>query len=490
MSGEDDRKRRKRRFGEEDEGKGSSGSGSGSAGATPMKDEDEDDTDNKSSTKEEEDDSSTTRPTKRLTREEDAKSRLDSLHATANIAANDLKSSLVDVPITADYELTLFRMIYEYTHMAADTARLSSSYNAGFESMIVIDKPWVYHMQGDGIYFADNKHDLRVVLFDQKTGHVDIKWNTPHWRGHAWASMTIVPRIPDSKDNADWHFLNYFKSPVKIPDLQDGRYRGDPLFMRNDQLILVHRHTHHEEGSPDPYSVSVNEILPAFHKTFVLPYHQSNHTFGKDIGISEDGSLIWIRNEFESVENEDVREYYFEVYDRITGKRVFRHQMDDGSYLVIGVIPKTRHLVIFYSSRADPSFHIFDLDSSKKIRTIRYSLEIVQKLNGIYLSDDYRLTKKGIWTVNSTMTQAYASDKRVTNDYADAPHLDFIEFPVNDNDPITTIHTRPIAEGLSRLYVMPDGESVCVFNVHKQTGDLDVFVAHPRSTVYTKSKKC
>src|SRR6185437_9977423 len=142
MSGEDDRKRRKRRFGEDDDDKGTSGSGSGSGsgGAAPMKDNSDD------KGEEQQQDTSTEPPQKKPTREEDMKARLNSLTASAALAANQSLQtvSTTQLQIMKEKEKTLVEMVIEATRfgMLKDLVNISLEYTGNVEERFDSEGPF------------------------------------------------------------------------------------------------------------------------------------------------------------------------------------------------------------------------------------------------------------------------------------------------------------------------------------------------------------
>ena len=140
------------------------------------------------------------------------------------------------------------------------------------------------------------------------------------------------------------------------------------------------------------------------------------------------------------------------------------------------------------------------MESCQVIKTLRFSQETLLRANSLHSNDDYRITNKGIWTVNTMMHQypggptfdgGWAGPSEKTRDGKPSAHVDFFQFPTDskDDDIITTVHTRPMKETStpSRLLVLLDG-SVCVFSILKDSDDVEVTVVHPRSLVHTKSK--
>jgi len=481
MSGDDDRKRRKRRFGEkDDDDKGSSGSGSGSAGAAPMKD---DDTDTKTSIEEGEDDSSN-RPTKKFTREEDIKERLDTLHANANIAANDLKSSIVDVPITTDYELTLFRMIYEYTQMAADTARVSASYINGFEEKIAMKELLVFHMEFDEkkgfIWSAGCRlKNFRVTSVDQKTKEVKLESYYNNGVRFAWSDLTIRPHVPDASDPLDYMAIVKETDYDGWLNLGESDERYTRVFLRDGRLFLIRR----DETSPyGPQifkdSITVKDLRDKKSKAITVPHHMSRYD-GHQYGITNDGLFLWTNN------TADDRHEYTDVFDRLTGKLLCRRTTggSDTSHSVpLDTIYGTRSLVLQRFARVGipdkPGFDIIDIDSGKTLQTIRCDGTLFEEnMKWINYGSSMCTVKQGIWAL------------KISN------YLIFIPFPKADDVIITKIYEVTITEGSSfgihrRLRATGDDDgSVYVFSVNENTGVVTVSIACPRSVVYTKSQK-
>src|SRR6185312_5875971 len=192
-------------------------------------------------------------------------------------------------------------------------------------------------------------------------------------------------------------------------------------------------------------------------------------------------------------------DHYWDVFDQQTGKLVFRYKGDGHMFphfSIIGLIPGTRHLIIMDVNTSE--LLIYDIDTSQLLRTLRFPPEAPPRAQSLFSNDDHRITNKGIWTVNTRMHQnpggmaldgSWVPPSEKTIDGQLSPHMEFFEFPTDNSDIITTIHSRPMKAtiGPSRLRVLPDG-SVCVFSILRASDDIEVTVVHPRSTVYTKSK--
>jgi len=459
MSKEDDRKRRKRRYGDDDdEGKGGSGSGS-----APMKDEDDKDAE--------------TQPpsNKKRTMEEDINARLSVARADTMTVMNDYRQNIVDVPITADYELTLFRMIYEYTQMASDTANIVKAYNSGFEEKIVTEPPIMFHMPVDetkGFIWAAGTRlkDFRVTSFEQKTGTVKLEaWYNGARFG--WDDLIIQSRVPDATNPADYIATKHSFHFEGFLNLDSYDHKLSRVFLRDGRLFLITKDEVDPFGSHQTFkdSITVKDLRNQQTKSVTVPHHMSELGFSQ-FGMTNDSRFIWTNNT-----ERDPKRQYSEVFDRLSGKELVRIDTSNShsNFAVLDTIRGTRHLVMQrFAGFVEPGFDIIDINSKKTIRTIRAAHDVYEKIKYLYRAWDVRVVNKGIWATRGN-------------------ELIFIEFPQNDDLVITKVHTKSFGEDvLVRLCSMAgDDGSICVFTVNTKTGEITVSIAHPRVVVYTLSRK-
>jgi|SRR6185312_7024559 len=467
MSGEDDRKRRKRRFGENYDDKGSSGSGSGSAGAAPMKDDDDTDTDDKAPTKDTEDPSEP--PTKKLTRDEDIKLRMGLIEEKANDTANLFKQEMEQngtAPFSTEDELLLLRMVYESTSMGYDMSWMVATYSEKVENRLVTEDEFTFHHAN--LELGMGFGGIRVVSFDQKTGSVGIQFIQGYVDAsvedrfrYTWNSVKIQPATPDIKT----HYDDYTISQQREIGLTHPN-ENSVFLMRNDQLMRV---------EPKRNAVVLLHLLE-FKKPTTLKRLRVDES-DVEVGMSEDGLFMWTKNDFYGAGFPGT---YAIVFNQ-TGKQLILWQ-DTDDYMVVGVIPGTRQLVVLrYSGSVGIS--VYDVDTGILIKRLNIKADIANKVASIYRSDDYRLTKNGIWSIKHRL---YHGAPPLTVDQSETPHLDFIEFPKGNETTINTIHTTPLRTGISRLYLFEDSNSasVGVLHIDEQTNDINVFVVHPRSVLH------
>ena len=419
--------------------------------------------------KEEEDDEQQPSQKKPKTLEEEAQARLANVYTSSAFAYEKQREDLalsVLATRTVPTERELIQLLDYATDgmiYVKDLLIIAAGYNEGFDRVLLYDE-WRYVLPMK--WNVADGDDMRVVSLNQKTHSMGIQV-VDSKRGDWFMGEFRFP--PSTKQ------YELIKSPVRRGVVPRTVY-GELLIMRTDQLLFIQ---HDAKNN----SISVSDLLNKEAEPVVLPYYTQNG-LKTDIGMSQDGSLIWVRNrKMDSLYGE--QSCYWQVFDR-SGKSLFKHEEKGPMYSFLGLIPGTRQMVIDDRTGYIRMLRVWDINTAQLIRTMEC---ISSTLYYAYISDDYCITKQGIWVVNTTLHDStpYALVRTFeTNDHQPYPHLEFLEFPAETNGVVTTVHSFPMTEGFCRLYPMPNG-LMGVLNIHKTTGDVEIMVVRP--VIYTKSQR-
>jgi len=444
MSGEDDRKRRKRRFGEDDDDKGTSGSGSGSGsgGAAPMKDNSDD------KGEEQQQDTSTEPPQKKPTREEDMKARLNSLTASAALAANQSLQtvSTTQLQIMKEKEKTLVEMVIEATRfgMLKDLVNISLEYTGNVEERFDSEGPfWFTYKdedfeEGESIKSFD-EHKMSITRIDDKAMEFQM-----FFKGDENKQKSIrVTGFGESSEKFElkepWYFDNTNGTP-----LATAFYNQGMMYVGFDETMDIYI------ANSDQTEVDLKE----FSDTFIT----------KAFGCNLEGSLVWLIGA--DGEYKPLILYIIDIKKKAILSSYHVEWLWNGGYppKVCGFIPGTTQIVVTdvtqlkhqYSTAIYETVPEFKLLTTSQQKTPRY-------VNSS--KDRMFVCTTGIWFVYSYRVGFF--EFQTSREY---------EQQLLDNDNRENIHDTFTS-------MLPDG-SLCITHEresdYSDSYDYSVVVYHPR----------